>query len=446
MNSRLYISFLFFAFSGTVWGQCFTLNGKIINASNNEVLSAAFSVRSDGRKQAVGKSTDNGLFSIKIPCNSTALIIEKSGFRAINIPVSGNEGTYFFEISLYPVDKQAVNRPYFQSEQKDTVLDNSDSTKSEKKVTRFFKLIDVQSKAVISGEVCLYHTKKTDKDCFTSSQNPEDGKVIFDQKDIIGIVANANGYQPYNGNLIIDEIDNSSSVYEIALSKVISVLAFSIKPEKNQSKNQPEITDKKRRKIPVKMMDASHGFAAVSTGENYQVKLSQGIGKSPLEVNLAKIAGLNLITLVLQNDSIDKPAMVQTPSREDPNFGKTALNNLSFRTIYFDQSKYDLRPAVKQTLDSMARWLAVNPSSLARVTGFTDNIGNPKRNLLLSEYRAKVIASYLINHGVKETQIYWKGMGGENPVASNDSEETKILNRRVEIKIDREVTSQTRKD
>ena len=432
--------------SGLAWGQCFVLNGKIINAANNDALSATFSVKKDNRKISIGKSAENGLFSVKIPCNSISVIIEKPGFRPINIPVSGNEGTYLIDLGLFPVDKQTTNQPYFQSEQKDIVLNNSDSVKSGKRATRYFKLIDVQSKAVISGNVCLYYTQKSGTNCFASAPGSKESTIIFDQEDIIGIVANATGYQPYNGNLIIDKIDNSSQIYEIALSKIISYIAYSIDPGKFRTPVKAEIVSKNRSKIPVKVKDGFHGFAAVSTGGNYVLRVDQGLKKKPVELVLPNITGLFLAKISLPSDSIAgqlKDLNPATTSTKQSDY--QYLNPIKSKVIYFRQSSYELSQATKQSLDSVARWLTQNPSSFAQITGYTDNIGNALRNVTLSEYRAKVTTNYLVNQGVLVQQLQWEGLGGEFPTSSNDQEATKALNRRVEIKINNEVSSQTKK-
>ena len=55
------------------------------------------------------------------------------------------------------------------------------------------------------------------------------------------------------------------------------------------------------------------------------------------------------------------------------------------------------------------------------------------QNLALSENRAKVILNYLVSKGIDEDRLLYKGYGGTKPVATNDSEDNKKKNRRVEI-------------
>lgn len=103
------------------------------------------------------------------------------------------------------------------------------------------------------------------------------------------------------------------------------------------------------------------------------------------------------------------------------------------KTLYFDQSKAELRNEVKSALDSVAKFLSDQPQMILRITGYTDNVGDAAKNVILSEYRAKTVANYLMQKGIQTSQILVIGKGGESPVASNESEATKILNRRVTI-------------
>ncbi|QRR00179.1 OmpA family protein [Dyadobacter sandarakinus] len=108
---------------------------------------------------------------------------------------------------------------------------------------------------------------------------------------------------------------------------------------------------------------------------------------------------------------------------------------LTPRTLYFDQSSYNLRKDSKLVLDSVCAVLVRRHSLIALVKGHTDNVGKANLNLILSEYRARVVQTYMNQHGVHpgQTKISWKGSG--DPVAANDTEENKSRNRRVEIQL-----------
>lgn len=104
-------------------------------------------------------------------------------------------------------------------------------------------------------------------------------------------------------------------------------------------------------------------------------------------------------------------------------------------TVYFVQSSYELTNETKTVLDSVSQFLMNQPDKVAHVTGYTDNVGEQEKNLTLSEYRARTVENYLKQRGIKPSQMNVKWKGSNLPVASNDSEQTKIKNRRVEIQI-----------
>ncbi len=69
------------------------------------------------------------------------------------------------------------------------------------------------------------------------------------------------------------------------------------------------------------------------------------------------------------------------------------------------------------------------------ISGHTDNVGNKSYNLKLSENRAKSVANYLISKGIDASRIKSLGMGNSKPIQSNESEDGRKANRRVEFYI-----------
>ncbi|TDB64227.1 OmpA family protein [Arundinibacter roseus] len=115
--------------------------------------------------------------------------------------------------------------------------------------------------------------------------------------------------------------------------------------------------------------------------------------------------------------------------------GLNVGDKVVLRTVFFDQSSYIIRPELLPELNALVRTLRTNSTLRIQLEGHTDNTGDPRLNQYLSEHRAKVLHSYLINHGVEENRVSWKGFGGSQPIAPNDTEENKAKNRRVEYKI-----------
>lgn len=86
---------------------------------------------------------------------------------------------------------------------------------------------------------------------------------------------------------------------------------------------------------------------------------------------------------------------------------------------------------VSSTLDTMLDALLANQMLTLKVEGHSDSVGSNKYNLILSELRAKSVAEYFIVHGIDASRITIIGKGSQDPVASNDTETGRSLNRRV---------------
>ncbi|UOG76285.1 RICIN domain-containing protein [Hymenobacter tibetensis] len=110
-------------------------------------------------------------------------------------------------------------------------------------------------------------------------------------------------------------------------------------------------------------------------------------------------------------------------------------SSLELPTLIFAQGKYTLLQGSYAELNRLARTLADNPTVNIRLEGHTDNQGNAGLNQKLSEERVQEVRRYLVMRGVPENRLSIVGYGGTKPRASNEREETRRLNRRVEFTI-----------
>ncbi len=106
------------------------------------------------------------------------------------------------------------------------------------------------------------------------------------------------------------------------------------------------------------------------------------------------------------------------------------LNNM-----FFVRASAELLPASYLELDRLIGIMKAHPALEVEIQGHTDGLGNPETLQKLSEERAAKITAYLIDHGIAPRRLASKGYGGLQPVASNNTEESRQLNRRVEVKI-----------
>ncbi len=108
--------------------------------------------------------------------------------------------------------------------------------------------------------------------------------------------------------------------------------------------------------------------------------------------------------------------------------------HMSIYGIYFDTGKYEIKPESSETLTEIAAFLKNNSSLQVYVVGHTDNAGKLNDNMELSQKRAEAVVNELVSkYKVSSSSIQAHGVGPLVPVATNDTEEGKELNRRVEI-------------
>ncbi len=106
------------------------------------------------------------------------------------------------------------------------------------------------------------------------------------------------------------------------------------------------------------------------------------------------------------------------------------LNN-----VFFDFDKWDLRPESYIELDRVVKLLNDNPSVEIEMSAHTDSRGSDEYNFKLSDNRAQSVMQYILSKGIDPKRITAHGYGETRPVATNDTDEGRQLNRRVEFKI-----------
>jgi outer membrane protein OmpA-like peptidoglycan-associated protein len=102
--------------------------------------------------------------------------------------------------------------------------------------------------------------------------------------------------------------------------------------------------------------------------------------------------------------------------------------------IYFDTGKWAIKPASDGALAEIAKLMKRDPALQLNVVGHTDNVGGIESNMKLSQARAESVVQALSGrYGVAASRLRPYGVGPLSPVASNDTEEGKGKNRRVEL-------------
>ncbi|MDD4149278.1 MAG: OmpA family protein [Bacteroidales bacterium] len=105
------------------------------------------------------------------------------------------------------------------------------------------------------------------------------------------------------------------------------------------------------------------------------------------------------------------------------------------KNIFFDYDKATLRPESSAELDRVINILTKQPKLKIEISGHTDNKGGLTYNKELSTARAKTVVEYLIEKGMAEDRLTYVGYAFEKPIATNDTDDGRQLNRRVEFKV-----------
>jgi outer membrane protein OmpA-like peptidoglycan-associated protein/tetratricopeptide (TPR) repeat protein len=136
--------------------------------------------------------------------------------------------------------------------------------------------------------------------------------------------------------------------------------------------------------------------------ENYDIPASTGYQEIDLNVELKKIAVGSRIVL---------------------------------KNIFFDLNKATLKKESTAELQNLLELLNESPKLKIEISGHTDNKGVAANNMTLSQKRAKSVVDYLVANGVAPTRLKSAGYGATKPLATNQTEEGRQMNRRTEFKI-----------
>ncbi|MEM1319176.1 MAG: OmpA family protein [Bacteroidota bacterium] len=106
---------------------------------------------------------------------------------------------------------------------------------------------------------------------------------------------------------------------------------------------------------------------------------------------------------------------------------------IPLKNIFFDHDKAELLPRSYVELRKLLQVMQQNPTLVIEINGHTSSIGDFDYNINLSHRRAKAVVDFLLDNGIRAQRARYKGYGSTRPIASNDREEGRSLNRRVEF-------------
>jgi len=168
-------------------------------------------------------------------------------------------------------------------------------------------------------------------------------------------------------------------------------------------------------------------FIEVKESDRNQVFLKMYLMKKPR-------TDLDLIQYVIEEvelDSIPKPLYF-----EDMDASKMKIGDrIILKNIFYDFDKSTLRQESIEELEKLTDLLQKRPTMRIEISGHTDNKGSARYNKKLSEDRAKSVVTYLTGKGIDLGRLEAKGYGFDEPIATNDTEEGRQMNRRTEFMV-----------
>jgi OOP family OmpA-OmpF porin len=269
-----------------------------------------------------------------------------------------------------------------------------------------------------------------ERDGETWSKPKNLGAPINDHKDQFSLFITANGLKGYYAQEEQQPQGGSiSKIYELRIPEKQQIKQRStyvkgvvVDDETNEKlKATIELIDLATNQV-VSMVDSDsisgEYLMVLTTGSDYALYVNKmGYLFQSLHFNYEEVSDFKSINIDIRMSRAKTGSVV-------------VLNN-----IFFAVDRYELIDKSVSELEKLIKFLNDNPTVAIEISGHTDNTGSGSYNIELSHKRAQSVYTYLVNHGISPKRLQPKGYGSNRPIASNDSEEGKKLNRRIEFRV-----------
>jgi len=274
-------------------------------------------------------------------------------------------------------------------------------------------------------------------DIFYSKMNEETGQFkqpvnigfpINTEKDEHGFIVSRDGDKAYYGSSSKNKKDlniYSFKLYEKARPKAVAFIKGEILDNNGKVPEGAQIILKN-----TKTNKETEAMVDKETGE-YVGVVTLNKNKDEDIMLTAKKKGYAFSSQLISANSIviGKPIRTKKVEIKPIKVGETyRINDINFKT-----NSYAITPQIMSVLNEFIDFLTTNPTLKIKINGYTDNVGKPKENLILSENRAKAVYNYLILEDIAPNRLSYKGFGEKKPVASNKTEKGRAKNRRTEF-------------
>lgn len=318
--------------------------------------------------------------------------------------------------------------------------------RSLRKYNLFLYAIDARKKNKVSANFKVYDPSKEVIASGKTDILREQMAVVLTEKTDYTIEITAAGYKPYEGKITPDSSMKNTPI-DLWLVKDDSKFTFRVvdfQTRKIVEKCTAKLTDVKLNQELTLAKNGDEYSVELSPVASYMLEIEAiGYAKSITRIDPNTDRKQDISLIKTREPVVAKQATLSSstvnPKEKLPNSTEKSFEKIEkgkaivLNNVYFEQSSFIMQKESYTELDKIVSILKANPQTKIEIGGHTDNIGDQRLNLALSENRAKVILNYLVSKGIEEDRLLYKGYGGTKPVAPNDSEENKKRNRRVEI-------------
>lgn len=274
------------------------------------------------------------------------------------------------------------------------------------------------------GGIDIFVSKRDEKGVWSKPMNL--GYPINTKGDNTGLIVSADGKMAYYAStpegrtdLDIYKFDMPEEVRPVPVTYVKGIVRSKTDGKPLQAKI--ELIDLNTNKL-VAILDCGNDgvfFHSLPTGYNYAFNVSKS-GYLFHSENFELLSERDVSNPFILNINLE-PA--------------TTGSSVVLRNVFFDVNASTLKPESKTEIEKLVQFLKTNPTVRIEIGGHTDNTGSVANNQQLSEARAKALYQVLIAAGIENSRLTFKGYGATKPVADNQQEEGRALNRRTEVRI-----------
>lgn len=281
------------------------------------------------------------------------------------------------------------------------------------------------------GRLDVFKTVRLSETSWTSWSEPVNlGKEINTAGDDWGYTVATSGEVAYFAAYEVDAGHGGYDIYSITLPsqarpEAVATISGNVMDEKGNSlaaaiKWENLATGENVGELRSNPQDGSY-FIVLPLGANYGY-YAEKEGYYPVSKN---------VDLTEQTEAVDITEDIALASISEIRQKGTAVR---INNIFFDFDRYSLWPESFPELNRLAKILKENPETRVEIAGHTDDIGSDEYNLELSRKRAQSVVGYLISAGCSRTGLIPRGYGEQKPIDTNETEQGRAVNRRVEFK------------